>query len=246
MQPVYAGYYIWRGAPNEADLAPQTLRSIYPLFTFYLPERQQVIGYPIAGFNDDLTPGKRRYNFIWYRVADAAQLRDMCVDENGVQHDYSVPPPLVRKDLIAAMHKDARDILPDALLDCLMKIKQPFITPIYDFTAPSIVFGRVAMVGDAAANARPHMGFGMAKAGTDAQALAKHLDAHDDIDAALKAYNAERQPIGNTIVLHGRKLGTHLGVDLKTEEDRRMHALLQSDGAMLDWIAVPNFLDAYR
>jgi 2-polyprenyl-6-methoxyphenol hydroxylase-like FAD-dependent oxidoreductase len=246
VQPVYAGYYIWRGAPNEADLAPQTLRSIYPLFTFYLPERQQVIGYPIAGFNDDLTPGKRRYNFIWYRVADAAQLRDMCVDENGVQHDYSVPPPLVRKDLIAAMHKDARDILPDALLDCLMKIKQPFITPIYDFTAPSIVFGRVAMVGDAAANARPHMGFGMAKAGTDAQALAKHLDAHDDIDAALKAYNADRQPIGNTIVLHGRKLGTHLGVNLETEEDRRMHALLQSDGAMLDWIAVPNFLDAYK
>ena len=246
VQPIYAGYYIWRGAPNEADLAPETLRSIYPLFTFYLPERQQVIGYPIAGFNDDLTPGKRRYNFIWYRVADAAQLRDMCVDENGVQHEYSVPPPLVRKDLIAAMHKDARDILPEALLDCLMKIKQPFITPIYDFTAPSIVFGRVAMVGDAAANARPHMGFGMAKAGTDAQALAKHLGSHDDIDAALKAYNAERQPIGNTIVLHGRKLGTHLGVDLKTEEDRRMHALLQNDGAMLDWIAVPNFLDAYR
>ena len=23
LQPIYAGYYIWRGAPNEADLAPQ-------------------------------------------------------------------------------------------------------------------------------------------------------------------------------------------------------------------------------
>ena len=102
------------------------------------------------------------------------------------------------------------------------------------------------MVGDAAANARPHMGFGMAKAATDAQALAKHLEAHDDIDAALRAYNAERQPIGNTIVLHGRKLGCHLGVNLKTEEDRRIHELLQSDGAMLDSIAVPRFLDAYR
>ncbi len=157
-----------------------------------------------------------------------------------------MPPPLIRKDLIAEMHKDAREILPPALLDALMAIKQPFITPIYDFTAPRITFGRVAMVGDAAANARPHMGFGMAKAGTDAQALAKHLDAHDDIDAALAAYNAERQPIGNDIVLHGRKLGTHLGVNLKTEEDRRMHDLLQSDGAMLDWIAVPNFLDAYK
>ncbi len=246
IQPAYAGYYIWRGAPNEADLAPETLASIYPLFTFYFPPRQQVITYPIAGFDDDLTPGKRRFNFIWYRVANAAQLREMNVDENGVQHEYSVPPPLIRKDLIAGMHRDARDILPPAQLDALMKIKQPFITPIYDFTAPSIVFGRVAMVGDAAANARPHMGFGMAKAATDAQALARQLRDNEDIDSALRAYNAERQPIGNQIVLHGRRLGCHLGVDLKTEDDRRMHALLQSDSAMLDWIAVPNFLDAYK
>ncbi len=246
VQPIYAGYYIWRGAPNEADLASETLRSIFPLFTFYLPPRQEVITYPIAGFDNDLTPGKRRFNFIWYRVADDQQLRDMCVDKNGVQHEHSVPPPLIRKDLIAQMHKDARDIMPEALLDSVMKIKQPFITPIYDFTSASIVYGRVAMVGDAAANARPHMGFGMAKAGGDAQALARALRDHDDVDTALTAYNTERQPLGNIIVMHGRKLGTHMGVNLKTEEDRRMHALLQSDGAMLDWIAVPNFLDAYK
>ena len=246
VQPVYAGYYIWRGAPNEADLTPKTLREVYPYFTFYLPPRQEVITYPIAGFNDDLTPGRRRLNFIWYRVADDSQLRDMLVDDNGVQHDFSVPPPLIRKDLIAGMHRDAREIMPDTMLDAVMSIKQPFITPIYDFMSPSLVYGRVAFVGDAAANARPHMGFGMAKAGTDARALAKHLGQNEDIDAALKAYNAERHPIGNTIVMHGRKLGTHMGVNLRTEEDRRMHETLQSDGAMLDWIAVPHFLDAYR
>jgi 2-polyprenyl-6-methoxyphenol hydroxylase-like FAD-dependent oxidoreductase len=246
LQPLYAGYYIWRGSPNESDLAPQTLRDIFPYFVFYLPPRQEVITYPISGFNDDLRPGHRRYNFIWYRVADADQLRAMNVDRDGVQHEFSVPPPLIRKDLIAQMQADARDIMPPVLLDCVMKIPQPFITPIYDFTAPRIVFGRVAMVGDAAANPRPHMGFGVAKAGGDAEALARALDRHDDIDAALAAYNAERQPIGNTIVRHSRKLGTHMGVNLKTAEDRRMHALLQSDAAMMDWIAVPNFLDAYR
>ncbi|MBV8792396.1 MAG: FAD-dependent monooxygenase [Pseudolabrys sp.] len=246
LQPIYAGYYIWRGAPNEADLSPKTLREIFPYFVFYLPPQQEVITYPIAGLNNDLRPGHRRYNFIWYRAADAARLRDMNVDEKGVQHDHSVPPPLIRKDLIAQMYADARDIMPDVMLDCVMKIKQPFITPIYDFTAPRIVFGRTAMVGDAAANARPHMGFGVAKAGQDAQALARALRDHDDIDTALKAYNADRQPIGNVIVNHSRKLGTHMGVNLKTEEDRRMHALLQSDGAMMDWIAVPHFLDAYR
>jgi 2-polyprenyl-6-methoxyphenol hydroxylase-like FAD-dependent oxidoreductase len=246
LQPIYAGYYIWRGAPNEADLAPQTLQEVFPYFVFYLPPRQEVITYPIAGFNDDLRPGRRRCNFIWYRVADAAQLRAMNVDSNGVQHEYSVPPPLIRRDLIEAMYADARQIMPPVLLDCVMKMKQPFITPIYDFTAPRIVFGRVAMVGDAAANPRPHMGFGVAKAGGDAAALAAALRDHDGIDAALEAYNAARQPVGNTIVMHSRKLGTHMGVDLKTGEDRRMHALLQSPGAMLDWIAVPNFLDAYR
>jgi len=128
----------------------------------------------------------------------------------------------------------------------VLKVKQPFITPIYDFTAPSIAFGRVAMIGDAAMNARPHMGFGMAKAACDAQALARHVQDHDDIEPALKAYDAERQPIGNRVVMHARKLGTHLGVDLKTEDDRRMHELLQRDGAMLDRLAVPHFLGANR
>src|SRR5437763_158753 len=51
VQPIYSGYYIWRGAPNEADLAPHTRETIFPHFTVFLPARQQVIGYPIAGLN---------------------------------------------------------------------------------------------------------------------------------------------------------------------------------------------------
>jgi hypothetical protein len=35
-----------------------------------------------------------------------------------------------------------------------------------------------------------------------------------------------------------------MGVNLRTEEDRRMWALLQDPRAMMDWIAVPNFLKA--
>ena len=73
VQPIYSGYYIWRGAPAEAALAAgDAARAYFPYFVFFLPERQQVIGYPIAGFNNDLRPGHRRYNFIWYRVGDAA------------------------------------------------------------------------------------------------------------------------------------------------------------------------------
>jgi 2-polyprenyl-6-methoxyphenol hydroxylase-like FAD-dependent oxidoreductase len=242
VQPIYSGYYIWRGAPNEADLAPETLSSIFPYFVFFLPDRQQVIGYPISGFDNDVRPGRRRYNFIWYRVGDTRLLKDMCVDEEGNQHEFSVPPPLIRKGLIAQMRAEAEVLMPPAFLDCLHNIARPFFTPIYDFTSPSIVFGRVALVGDAGSSARPHMGFGVAKAAGDAQALADALCNHDDIDAALAQYDAVRQPIGERIMLHGRKLGTHLGVDLRTEEDRKMWKLLQNHQAVMDWIAVPNFL----
>jgi 2-polyprenyl-6-methoxyphenol hydroxylase-like FAD-dependent oxidoreductase len=244
-QPIYAGYYIWRGAPNEADLSTETRRTIFPYLTFFLPERQQVIGYPIAGLDNDLRPGHRRYNFIWYRVGDADALRRMCVDRNGQQHDHSVPPPLIRDDLIAEMRADAEAILPPQFLDCLAKLR-PFFTPIYDVAMPRLVFGRVVLIGDAASSARPHMGFGMAKAGGDAQALAEALAGHDDIDAGLAAYDRIRQPFGERVVRHGRKLGTQLGVDLATDEDRAMWRLLQDHRAMMDWIAVPAFLAAER
>jgi 2-polyprenyl-6-methoxyphenol hydroxylase-like FAD-dependent oxidoreductase len=245
VQPVYSGYYIWRGAPNEADLEPETVDQLIPYFTFFLPDRQQVIGYPISGFDNDLRPGHRRYNFIWYRVGDSETLKGMCVDSRGFQHEYSVPPPLIRDDLIAEMRSDAAREMPPAFLDCLNKIERPFFTPVYDFAAPRIRYGRVVLVGDAGATSRPHMGFGVAKAGGDAQTLAACLLAqHGDIDAGLESYNTIRQPYGERVMLHGRKLGTHLGVNLATEEDRRMWRLLQDYRAMMDWIAVPDFMAA--
>jgi len=244
IEPIYAGYFIWRGAPNESDLAPETRESIFSYFTFFLPGEQQIIGYPIAGLNNDLRVGHRRYNFIWYRVATAEQLREMCVDANGRQHEHSVPPPLIRADLIARMRADARAIMPPQFLDCLANMR-PFFTPIYDFSTPQLVFGRVVLVGDAAASARPHMGFGMAKAGGDALALAEALASHDDVDAGLAAYNRTRQPIGEHVVRHGRRLGTHLGVNLHNEEDRAMWKQLQGPRALMDWLAIPNFLAEY-
>jgi hypothetical protein len=38
-------------------------------------------------------------------------------------------------------------------------------------------------------------------------------------------------------------LGTQLGVGIKTDNDRRMAKLLQTPKGIMDWIAMPNFLD---
>jgi 2-polyprenyl-6-methoxyphenol hydroxylase-like FAD-dependent oxidoreductase len=243
VQPVYAGYTIWRGAPPEAALSPATHAAIFPYFAFYLPPRQQVIGYPIAGLNNEMQPGRRRYNFIWYRVVDEETLQEMSTDAEGRYHEYSMPPAVIRNEVTASMRRDAREIMAPPFLDALNCIERPFFTPIYDFASPRMTFGRVALIGDAAANSRPHMGFGVSKAAEDACALADAVATHHgDIEAALSVFNALRQPIGERIMLHGRKIGTHLGVKLDTDEDRDMWRLLQDPHEVMRWIAVPNFL----
>jgi 2-polyprenyl-6-methoxyphenol hydroxylase-like FAD-dependent oxidoreductase len=168
----------------------------------------------------------------------------MCVDGAGHQHRFSVPPPLIREDLIARMRSDAEKIMPPAFLDVLRNIERPFFTPIYDFASPCFAFGRIALVGDAAATARPHMGFGVSKAAADAIALAKALEGCDDTDEALARYDAQRAPMGERTMMHGRKLGTFLGVNVRNEEDRNMAEVLSDHYGQMDLIAVPNFLAA--
>jgi 2-polyprenyl-6-methoxyphenol hydroxylase-like FAD-dependent oxidoreductase len=240
---VYSGYFIWRGAPNESDLSPSTRETMFPYFSFFLGDQLQALGYPISGADDELRIGHRRYNFGWYRVADAIRLQQMCTDNDGRQYEFGMPPPLVRKDLIAEMRNEAEILLPPQYVDCLRHIDQPFFTPVYDFCSPTLVFGRVALVGDAASTPRPHIGFGVAKAGAEAQALAEALSNYDNIDRALLAYNAARQTLSERIVSHSRKLGMQLGVGIENDEDRRLAALLRTPRGIMDRVAVPNFLE---
>ena len=242
VQPSYSGYFIWRGAPNESDLSQQTRETMFPYYSFFLGEQLQALGYPISGADDELRIGHRRYNWGWYRVADAAKLKQMCTDDQGREYEFGVPPPLVRKDLIVQMREEAETLFLPQYLDCLRHIEQPFFTPVYDFCSPSLVFRRTALVGDAASTPRPHIGFGVAKAGAEAQALAEALSNYDDVDRALVAYNAVRQPLSERIMLHSRKLGTQLGVGIETDEDRRFAKLLQTPKGIMDWVAMPNFL----
>lgn len=53
-----------------------------------------------------------------------------------------------------------------------------------------------------------------------------------------------RRPLSERIVSHSRKLGMQLGVGIETDEDRAFAKLLQSRKDILDWIAVPNLLNA--
>lgn len=243
VQPIYAGYVVWRGTPVESRLARETVAQIFPHFAFHFPKAQHIMGYPIAGLNNDLRPGYRRYNFVWYRVIDDAQLKDMCTDESGRVHEFTIAPPLIRKDVIAQMRSDARDIMPRQFLDCLDNIEAPFFTPIYDFASRRMAFGHVALLGDAASVGRPHTGFGVTKAACDALALASALTRAPDIETGLKEFEAERRDINERVVRHGRLLGTSLVINDSNRDESKVPNLPKLEGLMRH-VAMPNFLHA--
>ena len=61
------------------------------------------IGNPVAGPDNDLRPGHRRYNVVWYRPADErTKLQWLLTDDSGKTHAISIPPHLIRKEAIAA------------------------------------------------------------------------------------------------------------------------------------------------
>jgi 2-polyprenyl-6-methoxyphenol hydroxylase-like FAD-dependent oxidoreductase len=119
-------------------------------------------------------------------------------------------------------------------------IEEPILQPIYDLETPRMAFGRVAIMGDAAFVARPHVAAGVAKAADDAAALAQAL-AGDDVAPALLRFEAARLPVGQRIIERARHLGAYLQATQTAEERARSqrHSIPE---AVLAETAVLDFL----
>jgi 2-polyprenyl-6-methoxyphenol hydroxylase-like FAD-dependent oxidoreductase len=194
--------------------------------TFCLPPGEQMLCYPVAGPGDDLRPGHRWLNFIWYVPAnEQTELPALLTDAQGTVHSGSIPPPLIRPEVVGAMRAHAEDVLAPQFRRLVPIAKQPFLQPIYDFECAQMACGRVALIGDAAFVARPHVGAGVYKAVGDAQALATAMGEGSDIDAGLSRFEADRLPIGRRTVDFGRYLGRCLRdeFDSKNERDAAAH-----------------------
>ncbi len=226
VRPAYAGYVAWRGLVEETALSREALVALAGKLAFCLPPREQMLGYLVAGRDDETVPGHRRLNFVWYRPADEArELPRLLTDARGERHELSIAPDAIEPALVAEMRRDAEKLLAPQFAEVVAKTEQPFLQPIYDLESPAIAFGRVALVGDAAFVARPHCGMGVTKAAGDATALADRLsDPGVDVAAALSAYGAERVAFGKRIVAHARRLGTYLEARRHTPEERALAA----------------------
>jgi 2-polyprenyl-6-methoxyphenol hydroxylase-like FAD-dependent oxidoreductase len=178
--PLYAGYVAWRALLAESAIPPAIHRDMFMVMTFCLPPGEQCLGYPVAGPDNELRAGQRRYNVVWYRPAEeATELPRLLTDKNGVTHSISIPPPLIRDESIAAMRAAAERLLAPQFREIVRLIAEPILQPIYDLESPRLAFGRVAILGDAAFVARPHVAAGVSKGADDAAALATALDSDD-------------------------------------------------------------------
>jgi 2-polyprenyl-6-methoxyphenol hydroxylase-like FAD-dependent oxidoreductase len=245
VHPVYAGYVAWRGLIAENAFPPHLHEQLFMHLAFCLPRGEQMLGYPVAGPNNDLRPGHRRYNLVWYRPADEqTALKRLLTDDTGVTYDISIPPPAVSRAAIAEMREAAGRVLAPQFRECWRMAEQPFLQAIYDVQSPRLAFGRVTILGDASYVARPHCGAGVTKAADDAMVLMEALSSTPDIEEALQRYEAMRVPFGCRVVAHARHLGSYLQAQLKTAEERQAAERHFSAEAVLRETATLDFLAA--
>jgi len=178
--------------------------------------------YPVGSESRGKNKRHKRLNVVWYRPADAiTTLQDMLTDIDGNNNGLSIAPDKIRSSVIQKMQQDADRLLSPHHAKLFRQLAQPFIQPIYDLTCNSMVHGNIALVGDAAFTARPHIGAGITKAVEDGMALTRALANNNSLSAALMHYDSTRSIQNRTLINRSRALGAYLQAQLLNAGERQ-------------------------
>ena len=209
VQPSYAGYVAWRATLEESEIAARHPRARSSSAT---PSacRKASCSWPIR-CPDATTrrePGRRAYNIVWYRPTDP---------------DHALDRPVHRRERALPWHLDPAAADPAGGHRRRSRRRpmrwwrrrsprssrareQPFFQPIFDLESPRTVFGRVALLGDAAFVARPHVGAGVTKAALDA-AEPRRCAARRRCRRRPDRYQRQQVPFGRGLVRLGPRRG---------------------------------------
>jgi 2-polyprenyl-6-methoxyphenol hydroxylase-like FAD-dependent oxidoreductase len=234
-EPAYAGYVAWRALVEESAIPAGLRHWLGSHYYFVLPPGEMMLCYPVPGRED--RPGRRDWNYVWYRPTTQDELRDLCTDANGRHHGTAMPPPLVRADVTAKIKELAHSMLAPQIAG-IVELSQPFFQAIFDVESPCLALERVVLLGDAAFVARPHVGMGVTKAALDALCLANSIQrANGDLDGALGRYARLRGEFGRRCVARARRLGSYIEARARPERGWAPEALDQSPARILREIA---------
>ena len=242
LAPLYAGYVAWRALIHEQAFPPATHRELFEYMAFCLPPGEQCLGYPVAGPDNDLRPGHRRYNVVWYRPADeTTELRALLTDAGGTTHTISIPPPLIRPEVIAAMRAAAERLLAPQMQRNRAADRRA--DPAADLrprdaahgVRPGGDHGRCGVRGAAACRRRRLQG------GRRCGRAGRRARARTRWRAALLRFEAARLPVGRRIIERARQLGAYLQATQTAAERARRSATASREAVMAE-TAVLDFL----
>jgi 2,6-dihydroxypyridine 3-monooxygenase len=207
--PSYSGYVAWRGTLPERELTAATSGRLSDAITYQVMPGSHILVYPIPGPHGELTKGDRLVNFVWYvNVAAGEALDELMTGRDGVRRAVSLPPGAATDEAVAVMRRSARARLAPALAEVAGGVAEPFVQAVYDIGVPTMAFGRICLIGDAAFAVRPHAAAGTAKAAADGWALAEALTAAaGDVPAALASWERRQLALGRALFARCRDIG---------------------------------------
>jgi 2-polyprenyl-6-methoxyphenol hydroxylase-like FAD-dependent oxidoreductase len=209
VRPDYSGYVAWRGLVPEGELDAASRTVLDGVFAFQHDDGEQMLlEYLVPGADGATAPGRRRWNWVWYRKVPQDDLPAVLTDRAGRAHAFSLPPGALPDAQAARLRRDAASLLAPQFNALVQRTKEPFVQAILDLAVPRMVFGRVLLLGDAAFVPRPHTAGGAAKAAANALALAQALQGTDQpVDARLRDWEVLQLRAGRAMVDWGRRMG---------------------------------------
>ncbi|NGO74518.1 monooxygenase [Streptomyces sp. YC504] len=198
-QLLSAGYLAWRGV-LRADRMPRARRWPADTCAYVVFREGHLFACRVPG-----PPGSDgpQINWVLYSANQSA----------GTGH--APGEVLAERGACQEAAEETADALLPPFWAELVHLTEPrdfLVQPIGDLLTPSYVQGRLVLIGDAAACARPHVAAGAVKALQDAAVLERALGAAGNRPwhEALQHYNTARTGNGNAVIALGRRFGETL------------------------------------
>ncbi|MEM7138555.1 MAG: FAD-dependent monooxygenase [Myxococcota bacterium] len=212
----YCGYFAWRGLIEETRLASEVLPILGERMALNMAPGGHWLGYLVPGPDDEVTRGRRFYNWAWYRTADEQRYREHLTDQQGRFYAHGIPHHLVRQTFIDTLRSESGTYLSPTIQSIVASTPHPYLQGIFEVGCDRLIHDRVIIIGDAAFTARPHVGLGVTKAAQDATLLGTAFgDATN-----MQSWERERLAYGNAALAWSRDLGSYCGPAPQNDRER--------------------------
>ena len=165
-KPNYAGYVAWRVMLDERDVPP-AIHAANLCALHLLPAAWRAV--PRLPGARPQQRDRARPARLQHRMVPADSPGKACRplhrrDRQKPRHRRS-RRRCIRPDVVDWIRAETRALVAPQVAEIFERDPRPFFQPIFDLDTPQIVFGRVALLGDAAFLMRPHPGAGTTKGG---------------------------------------------------------------------------------